>query len=395
MEINDTDHVAGVAYDLTYQGERSLYRLPGDRNRLQLLIRSWKPGSRGFLWTASCTMGVHSSRGARVGGKEQESTDADAMVGWCAPGTGANMLQVLDGDAAVGIGNIASGARNCDWSEVRETDIPDANARTCAAALPADFLDPRTGRHGGVWMIANSAESRLTLVFSTSSDGLEFDRHWVIRDRTTALPLRFEGHGKSPGFQYPAGMWRNGTMLIVYSEGKENISTTIFRLESLQTRVHAQQQQLRVDPIRGNDTQNNAACPCSSSTLCRSLSPQPAGRPEVLAFHVPGFYTNPTTEHEPEPYYFHHYPWGNVTTVAAFVGSEGRPGSEPANWDTSSYTPELVCTAHQHDARIVAHIGCGGHMPQVVNASWRRKWVGDIVDWFIIQHGFDGVQFDV
>ena len=52
-----------------------------------------------------------------------------------------------------------------------------------------------------------------------------------------------------------------------------------------------------------------STCPCSPSSLCSSLSPQPPhDRQEVLAFHVPGFYTNPTTHHKPEPYYFNHYP---------------------------------------------------------------------------------------
>eukprot|EP01045_Picozoa_sp_COSAG04_P018191 COSAG04_NODE_1665_length_6011_cov_3.395467_2_plen_273_part_00 len=139
------------------------------------------------------------------------------------------------------------------------------------------------------------------------------------------------------------------------------------------------------------------ACPCSPSSLCSSLSPQPPhDRQEVLAFHVPGFYTNPTTHQKPEPYYFNHYPWGNVTTVAPFVGREGAPGDEPPNWDTSGSTAELVCTAHQHNARVVGHLGHGSvQWPQVVNASWRTEWVSDITHWFIEEQGMDGIQFDV
>ena len=57
-------------------------------------------------------------------------------------------------------------------------------------------------------------------------------------------------------------------------------------------------------------------CPCSPSSLCSSLSPQPPhDRQEVLAFHVPGFYTNPSTEHKPESYYFNHYPWVSAAHV--------------------------------------------------------------------------------
>ena len=159
-------------------------------------------------------------------------------MGWCAPGTGANMLQVLPQPfgsswaGAVGAVSRHGAPINCSWSEVQRTNIPDAGARTCAAALPADFRHASGQRGGGIWLIANSAESRLTLVLSTSPDGMRFDQHWVVRDRTTVHPLRFDGHGKSPGFQYPAGMWRGEQMVIVYSEGKENISATVFPLPS-------------------------------------------------------------------------------------------------------------------------------------------------------------------
>ena len=34
--------------------------------------------------------------------------------------------------------------------------------------------------------------------------------------------------------QYPGGMWRGDTMLMAYSEGKENISVTSFKLAALQ-----------------------------------------------------------------------------------------------------------------------------------------------------------------
>ena len=137
-------------------------------------------------------------------------------------------------------------------------------------------------------------------------------------------------------------------------------------------------------------------CPCGAAALCKSLEPQPSARAEVLAFHTPSFYTNPATEHELEPFYFRHYNWSHVTTVASFVGSEGLPGHEEPDWDTSGYTRELVCTAHQNNARMVAHIGHGAPTwPELLNSTWRTVWVGQIVDWFITKQGMDGVQFDV
>ena len=138
------------------------------------------------------------------------------------------------------------------------------------------------------------------------------------------------------------------------------------------------------------------ACPCGAATLCKSLEPQPSARAEVLAFHSPSLYTNPATEHEPEPFYFRHYNWSHVTTVASFVGSEGLPGHEEPDWDTSGYTRELLCTAHQNNARMVAHIGHGSPAwPELLNSTWRTVWVEQIVDWFITKQGMDGVQFDV
>ena len=209
MQINDTDHIPGVPYPLTYQGERSLYHLPGEPSRLQLLIRTWKPSSRGFLWGSSCTLPAEAAAQEKEEAQQEEKAVPSVPMGWCAAGTGANMLQVLDGGGSSGSGAVASEAgaaassafANCSWSTVAETDIPDAGSRTCAAQLPADFAHSGSGRKGGVWLIANSAKNRLTLVLSLSSDGLVFDRHFVVRDSASAKPIRFPGGGKSPGFQ--------------------------------------------------------------------------------------------------------------------------------------------------------------------------------------------------
>jgi hypothetical protein len=140
----------------------------------------------------------------------------------------------------------------------------------------------------------------------------------------------------------------------------------------------------------------DTGCPCTPSTLCRSLSPQPVARSEVLAFHSPDIYGNGRMPDQHEPSFFRHYPWANVTTVAAFLGTEGRPGSEGPHWDTSAYTPEIVCLAHRHGARVVGHIGHGATTwPQLLNATWRQVWVTQIVEWFINDNGFDGIQFDI
>ena len=109
-----------------------------------------------------------------------------------------------------------------------------------------------------MWVIGNTPGTkvydRFTLTLSVSQDGLAFDRHFVVRDRSSLLPTRYAGGGKNPGFACksskcavtlavslserachadPSGMWKNDTMLIAYSESKENISITRFPIASI------------------------------------------------------------------------------------------------------------------------------------------------------------------
>ena len=224
----------GIPYQMSYQGERSLYRVPGWPERLQLLIRRW-PGvtdgqpsykQKGLLWASSCELDTRADSPAATPGERAD------MV-WCAPGTGASMLQVLDGSAGLGAPTVTSGPRRCNWSQAAVTNYPDSGSRTCAALMPA----LESGQGGGVWVVGNTAGKvvydRYTLTLSVATDGLRFDRHFVVRDRNSLMPRRFAGGGKNPGYAYPGGMWRGKTMFVVYSEGKENISVTQFPLASV------------------------------------------------------------------------------------------------------------------------------------------------------------------
>ena len=240
-----------VPYQLTVQGERSLYALPGAPTKLVMLARIG-PGRREYgklahqcasapyahdncsMWAAACELPASSREmGGLANAVKQVS---------CAPGTGYNMLQVLsDGLSPHHAG--ATAPRQCNWSTAELVNIPDAASRSCTAALPPTA----SGAPGGVWLVSNTPSTshpftdgrRETLTLSLSKNGLEWDRHLVVRDRDTVSPIRFPGYGKYPGFQYPAGMWRRetGEMLIVYSEGKENISVTAFPLSSLPVRL--------------------------------------------------------------------------------------------------------------------------------------------------------------
>jgi hypothetical protein len=83
-----------------------------------------------------------------------------------------------------------------------------------------------------------------------------------------------------------------------------------------------------------------------------------------------------------------------VTTVAPFVGPGGfKVGPQ---LDVDSYTPQLVCTAHKHNARVVGHIGHGAATwPAILSPSFRKAWVSNVTNWFIDKNGYDGIQFDV
>ena len=82
------------------------------------------------------------------------------------------------------------------------------------------------------WMLGN-ANDRNHLVLSVAPDGRNFSRHWIVRSGTPS-PIAFPDPHKIPGVaQYPSGMWRGGEMVAVYSEGKENISISSFRMPSL------------------------------------------------------------------------------------------------------------------------------------------------------------------
>ena len=72
-------------------------------------------------------------------------------------GTGANMLQVLDGTAGLGPPALSGGPHRCNWSQVVATNFPDSGTRSCAAAMPRTA----DGRSGGVWVIGNSPGSKV------------------------------------------------------------------------------------------------------------------------------------------------------------------------------------------------------------------------------------------
>ena len=194
-------------------GEHSLYRVPGT-SELVLLIRGGKhglPPGNGRVFASSCEL---PSSGHEHHPKED--------MGVCMFGCCSQTVQ-LESVFAEQQPPAHPDARHCNWSSPVKTGILDATSRTCAGPMP---------RGQGVWMLGN-ANDRNHLVLSVAPDGRNFSRHWIVRSGTPS-PIAFPDPHKIPGVaQYPSGMWRGDEMVAVYSEGKENISISSFRMPSL------------------------------------------------------------------------------------------------------------------------------------------------------------------
>jgi len=117
------------------------------------------------------------------------------------------------------------------WSPPRETNFPDATARSFAGNLP----------DGTAFVISNPSTTpseyptigrRTPLTLALSADGITFDRAFVVRGESTQM--RFQGKSKLDGWQYPSAVaWRN-KLYIAYSINKEDIGVTRVRLTHLQ-----------------------------------------------------------------------------------------------------------------------------------------------------------------
>ena len=105
-------------------------------------------------------------------------------------------------------------------------------------------------------------------------------------------------------------------------------------------------------------------CPCANPRWCKPLSPQPAPRPEIVAYHGSRSNTN-TTGRGALPAWsavgvppansgnWSSFDWSKVTTIGLFAPLEG-----PDGWD-------LLCTAHQHNVRVLPWAGAVFGRPSV------------------------------
>ena len=85
-------------------------------------------------------------------------------------------------------------------------------------------------------MGAQNPSGRDPVTLALAQNGLDFDRHWAVR--YGAPPVRYPGHAKGVGFQYPGAMVHDSNMFVCYSIGKEDIGVSIFPLSSLRPSTH-------------------------------------------------------------------------------------------------------------------------------------------------------------
>ena len=126
--------------------------------------------------------------------------------------------------------------------------LPDSGSRTCIGPLFApDGTSVRPsiitssgspGNSSGKYthyMVGNQIDKgRDPVTLSLARDGLVWDRQWAVRYGAPAV--RYPGHAKGKGFQYPGAYIDTDTneMLVTYSIGKEDIGLTRFSLAELE-----------------------------------------------------------------------------------------------------------------------------------------------------------------
>merc|ERR1711934_374840 len=96
------------------------------------------------------------------------------------------------------------------------------------------------------------------------------------------------------------------------------------------------------------------ACPCSDPAHCKAVTKQ--HEREVFGFGANGNWTQ--------------FDWDTITTIA---------------WAAD---PQLVCTAHAHDARVIA--AAPSDMPLSADPAVRKAWVDKTVGMIRDQH-LDGI----
>jgi len=110
------------------------------------------------------------------------------------------------------------------WSPPRPTDYTDCRSRSQFGRLP-------DGRFFGL-NTPKPHSPRTPLVLALSTDGVRFDRPFLVGDRPNVLP-RIHGVHKYGRYGYPSLCVLEETVFVAYSINKEDIAVTRFALAEL------------------------------------------------------------------------------------------------------------------------------------------------------------------
>jgi hypothetical protein len=112
------------------------------------------------------------------------------------------------------------------WKQALKTNIPDSSSKTTSGTLP----------DGTAYMIGNFLHQlwlRDPLMIALSSDGIHFNRAYVIRRGAEECREKIPGDFKGPGYQYPNACISGTNLWVTYSIGKEQIAASAIPLDDL------------------------------------------------------------------------------------------------------------------------------------------------------------------
>ncbi len=112
------------------------------------------------------------------------------------------------------------------FSAAMKSNFPDASSRSAAGNLP----------DGTAYVVNNPGKTRDPLVISLAKDGRNFNHHAVIAMEASAM--RYEGHAKLPGYQYPRTVFFDDNLYVMYSVNKEDICVSTIPLKALSLLMH-------------------------------------------------------------------------------------------------------------------------------------------------------------
>ena len=155
-------------------------------------------------------------------------------IGYAEP----NMFQRQDGTLVMPLRNYsgffyASTSRDQghSWSTPVKTNFLDSTARFALGKLPDQTI----------YLINNPGPKRFDrhlLAISTSTDGREFKRAWIVRNEPTRM--RYPGKSKLDGWQYPHAIVWKGSLYVAYSINKEDVAITRIALQDLKGTASSQ-----------------------------------------------------------------------------------------------------------------------------------------------------------